>query len=160
MTTTTTMARVRPPTDSCCDPSDTAELADVGAKQNVGEHGDGEANIKIELNVMEGSAVTSGSGGAPSGGDAPWPWEADEDPVAEVDEMVCEPCEVRIPKTLFDPMLPSPQEVADHNITHTPPRRWCPICVQGSGKEHPHLREKDAMEDREGLPEFGMDYDS
>ncbi len=52
MTTTTTMARVRPPTDSCCDPSDTAELADVGAKQNVGEHGDGEANINgIEMGL-------------------------------------------------------------------------------------------------------------
>ena len=146
MTTTKTMARVRPPADSCCDLRDTAELADVGAKQDVGEHIDGKENIEIELNAMQGSADTSGSG------DAPWPWEADEDPVAEVDEMVCEPCEVRVPKTLFDPMLPTPQEVANHNITHTPPRRWCPICVQGSGKEHPHLRETDAPEDREGWP--------
>ena len=54
-------------------------------------------------------------------------------------------------------MLPSQKEVEDHNITHTPYRRWSKLCVAGSGKEHAHAREGSC--EREGLLEYGMDYD-
>ena len=38
----------------------------------------------------------------------------------EAEELLCEPCEERVPKTL----LPTAKEVAAHNITHCPYRSW------------------------------------
>ena len=34
---------------------------------------------------------------------------------------------------LRQPQQPTPQQIADHNLTHLPYRNWCPICVQGKG---------------------------
>ncbi len=39
-----------------------------------------------------------------------------------IDEDLC--AEAVAPKTLFNPLLPSAREVADHNLTHCPYRRW------------------------------------
>ena len=30
---------------------------------------------------------------------------------------------------------PTPQQIAEHNLTHLPQRSWCPICVQGKGRQ-------------------------
>ena len=43
--------------------------------------------------------------------------------------------EARVPPTLPDPQLPSPQEIAEHNRTHCPTRSWCPICTAAAGRE-------------------------
>ena len=34
-------------------------------------------------------------------------------------------------KRLFEPQLPSPDEIARHNLSHLPFRSWCPDCVAG-----------------------------
>ena len=65
--------------------------------------------------------------------------------------------EVRIPRTAFDPLLPSPQKVAEHNVTHQPFQRWCKICNEARGKEDPHARDQEGI--RDGIPEIGADYD-
>ena len=59
---------------------------------------------------------------------------------ANVLDFQCQPCEVRAPKTLWDPLLPTPLEVAEHNLTHRPYRRWCKICIAAWGREDPHKR--------------------
>ena len=69
-----------------------------------------------------------------------------------------EPCmEARVPRTAFDPLLPSAKEVAEHNITHLPYRRWCKVCCEARGREDPHSRDQQGIKD--GLPEIGADYD-
>ena len=69
----------------------------------------------------------------------------------------CQPRDVRAPRTLWDPLLPSASEVAEHDLTHRPYRRWCPICIAAWGREDPHKRGGEGIQ--EGLPEVGMDYD-
>jgi len=150
MTSKKSQARVRPLSSDCCAQSNSEELVNAEGVTNVGEHEPDHEHNREELNVMDGSTAVAG-------GPGPEQDVHDEDLFAEEQETLCVPCEVRVPKTLYDPMLPSPKEVAEHNITHCPPRRWCKICVAGAGKEHPHLRDRD--EEREGLPEYGMDYD-
>ena len=150
MTSTSSAARVSPNSFRSCDLHSGEELATVAGEKAEGEHERSEHDDQNELNVVEGPAGAGEEQSLNRGDEG-------QDLTMEVEEVVCEPCEVRVPKSLFDPMLPTPQEVEDHNITHCPPRRWCKICVQGSGKEHPHLRLK--KEDRSGLPQYGMDYD-
>ena len=41
---------------------------------------------------------------------------------------------------------PSPQEVAEHNVTHLPYRAWCETCVASRGVDDPHHRR--SFEDR------------
>ena len=36
---------------------------------------------------------------------------------------------------LRQPQQPTPQQTAEHNLTHLPYRNWCPICVQGKGRQ-------------------------
>ena len=69
-----------------------------------------------------------------------------------------EPTEARVPKTLFNPLLPSKREVEEHNLTHLPYRNWCPVCVAAKGKEQGHPRVERGGPD-EDMPEVGMDYD-
>ena len=74
------------------------------------------------------------------------------------DKVMNEPCmEARVPRTAFDPLLPSAEEVAEHNVTHVPYRRWCKICNEARGREDPHSRDQEGIKD--GLPEIGADYD-
>ena len=69
----------------------------------------------------------------------------------------CQPSDVRAPRTLWDPLLPSASEVAEHDLTHRPYRRWCLICIAAWGREDPHKRGGEGI--HEGLPEISMDYD-
>jgi hypothetical protein len=66
--------------------------------------------------------------------------------------------EARVPPTLPDPQLPSPQEIAEHNRTHCPTRSWCPICTAAAGRETAH---KTNARDKDGddvVPTMGFDY--
>ena len=65
--------------------------------------------------------------------------------------------ESRVPKILFNPLLPSRREVEEHDLTHTPYRNWCPICVAARGKEDPH-KKVDHGPPEDDMPEIGMDY--
>ena len=39
---------------------------------------------------------------------------------------------------LASPMMPTPEEVAEHNVCHVPHRAWCRHCVAGRGKADQH----------------------
>ena len=54
---------------------------------------------------------------------------------------------------------PSKKERDEHETTHIPFREWCPACVMGRGRRHPHRhvhRDDDDQEKRR--PIIGMDY--
>ena len=74
-----------------------------------------------------------------------------EDGCDEVEE------EVKV-NVIRDPGCPSREEMERHYVTHMPFRSWCPICVQGKGKENPHYRKKDKVSGDK--PTVAMDYKS
>ena len=37
---------------------------------------------------------------------------------------------------------PTPQQIAEHNLTHLPYRNWCPICVQGKGRQDNYKKQQ------------------
>ena len=49
-------------------------------------------------------------------------------------------------------------EVAAHDAAHWNYRRWCEVCVAGSGKEDIHLRSL-GMDDEPGLPIVSLHYE-
>lgn len=69
--------------------------------------------------------------------------------------------DARIPRALNAPIRPSAEEVEAHNINHTPPRPWCPPCVEAYGKEDPHWRGANSKDesDKSGIPIVSLDYD-
>ena len=42
---------------------------------------------------------------------------------------------------LRQPQQPAPQ-IAEHNLTHLPYRNWCPICVQGKGRQDNYKKQQ------------------
>ena len=50
--------------------------------------------------------------------------------------------ETQDPKQVTTPILPTEEEIRDHEVAHMPFRAWCPSCVQGSAVDDPHLRSK------------------
>ena len=54
---------------------------------------------------------------------------------------------------MLDPILPSREEVEEHEKTHLPYRNWCRRCVRGKGTEVSCRRQ-----DEPDVPEFHMDY--
>jgi hypothetical protein len=54
-----------------------------------------------------------------------------------------------------DPFEPSPQEMADHQLTHLPFRNWCRHCCRGRGIEMPHRKRPEA---ERVLPEVHFDF--
>ena len=49
-------------------------------------------------------------------------------------------------KVLPVPVRPIQQEVDLHNATHVPFRSWCPFCVNGKAKSHPHFSKSEERE--------------
>ena len=43
---------------------------------------------------------------------------------------------------LRQPQQPTPQQIAGHNLTHLPYRNWCPICVQGKGRQDNYKKQQ------------------
>ena len=46
----------------------------------------------------------------------------------------------QMPVPLTDVKVPSPAEVARHNLTHLPYKRWCKFCVAARCPNVPHVR--------------------
>ena len=44
-------------------------------------------------------------------------------------------------RPLRAPPVPTPQMVAEHEVTHIPYRSWCPACVAGRGRSYSHHHE-------------------
>ena len=63
----------------------------------------------------------------------------DEDIEAEAEEGS------EIQRPLRDPGMPTRREVLEHNLTHLSPRRWCPHCLNGKGKDSQSLWLKGAF---------------
>ena len=43
---------------------------------------------------------------------------------------------------LRQPQQPTPQQIAEHNLTHLPYRNWCPIRVQGKGRQDNYKKQQ------------------
>ena len=59
-------------------------------------------------------------------------------------------------KVLPVPVRPTQQEVDLHNATHVPFRSWCPFCVSGKAKSHPHFSKSEERES--DIPVVSLDY--
>ena len=75
--------------------------------------------------------------------------EADEEEVAQ--DMAGRAMPLQRP-----PVLPSREEVEEHNRTHLPYRSWCAHCVRGWGESRSHRNLKAASE--RSVPHVVMDY--
>ena len=67
------------------------------------------------------------------------------------------PVDAQEARPIFDPRLPSQQEVDIHSFTHHPYRNWCPVCIEAKGKPKPDLKQDGKMK---ALPVVSLDYDS
>ena len=54
-----------------------------------------------------------------------------------------------------NPLLPSEEEVREHETSHLPYRSWCPHCIKGRGKEMGHMKQ---VKVDSGVPEYHVDY--
>ena len=54
------------------------------------------------------------------------------------------------------PNGPTEEEIRKHDVTHYPPRSWCPFCVSGRFKNWPHLRRPKG--EVRMYPEVSFDY--
>ena len=59
-------------------------------------------------------------------------------------------------KPLKSPMVPSRQEVLEHDVTHYPFRSWCAHCVRGKFKSSKHSATGGGEESE--VPVVGFDY--
>ena len=100
---------------------------------------------------------------------------ADEDGPGEEEKekedsegLECSPCgpggdkeeendEARKPRVPRRPLAPTKQEIEEHEVTHLPPRDWCPHCVAGHGISNQHRISQDKDEKAIGIT-VGLDY--
>ena len=76
---------------------------------------------------------------------------ADAEP-SEEDQLQCE--EIEASKVLPTPVLPSQADIDKHMLDHFPYRPWCGMCVNGRGRERPHLR----THGKRRIPTVAFDY--
>ena len=76
------------------------------------------------------------------------------------DDAGAPPKEAHEPVALRNPIKPSAEDIAKHNITHLPYRDWCDVCARAVGREDPHYRRsrRRRHEQRGGLPRIALDY--
>ena len=94
-------------------------------------------------------AVVEGVGGPGAVEEEPRMWEEETDFEDEDGE-----AGARTTRKMVDPVLPSPDEVLEHNKTHLPFRNWCRHCARGRGVEMAHRTSKEES----GLPELHLDF--
>ena len=58
-------------------------------------------------------------------------------------------------RTIATPQQPTKAEIDHHWMSHLPFRNWCPVCVEGRGRERPHFRERSGQR---RLPTVCFDY--
>ena len=81
--------------------------------------------------------------------------------ITELEEKIVRE-EGRKPITSPVPDRPTDKEVLDHNVTHTPPKPWCPYCTMGTGMRDAHSKIKKEVPDVEvvldKVPTISVDY--
>ena len=112
--------------------------AEVEGRQRLAEMEDGIVGDRVPAAEDNGAADGS-TGGGTSGTE----FVEDE-----------ESAEIVAPKVARDPMQPTANQRALHDVLHIPFREWCAECVQGRGKDRYHLR----IADESGVPRVAMDY--
>ena len=65
--------------------------------------------------------------------------------------------EVRAPRGMKAPYVPSAKEIEAHELTHCPPRRWCDHCVRGQSKDTPHSTTRGELAES-SMVRVSMDY--
>ena len=65
--------------------------------------------------------------------------------------------EARTPWRVREPGDPTPEERAQHELTHLPFRSWCRFCVMGRGRQEGHFR-RSKKESSDNMPEISLDY--
>jgi len=70
------------------------------------------------------------------------------------DEITGYDCIIRSPKRAPQPVIPTVEEYDEHQLTHTPLKASCPICVRDQGKNFGHFRQRNVR----SIPIFHMDY--
>ena len=68
-----------------------------------------------------------------------------EEPGGESDGREMEGEEGRRVRGIVAPTRVSARERAEHELTHTPYRAWCPYCVMGRGKNTGHYKKRTTM---------------
>ena len=61
--------------------------------------------------------------------------------------------EAKVPWRVREPGDPTPEERAQHEVTHLPFRSWCRFCVMGRGRQEGHFRQE-RREGIDALPEI------
>ena len=51
-------------------------------------------------------------------------------------------------------IMPTPEEIRQHNLSHVPSQKWCPHRVAGRGKAKPHIRRSTERE----VPVIGLEF--
>ena len=94
------------------------------------------------------------------GADGPREGEADDHEAADHPQREQPlPTDGRDASVLPEPVKPSAEDIAKHNITHLPYRSWCEVCTRAVGREDPHKRRrKRKAEKASELPKISMDY--
>ena len=74
------------------------------------------------------------------------------------EEIVCGECEeAEKPIAMKAPMRPTAKDIADHDLTHCPPRTWCDHCIRGQSKDYPHTSVSGTMAEST-VTRVNMDY--
>ena len=77
---------------------------------------------------------------------------------AKASDPACEECEeAQQPLSLKAPYRPTAKEIADHGLTHCPPRAWCDHCVRGQYKDRAHVGVGGQFADS-AITRVNMDY--
>ena len=100
------------------------EEAEVGSK--AGEERQDTEHVRDD--------ATNGAGWPEEGGDQDCYPVGDDDVEDDAEE------EAEAQRPLRDPGMPTKAEIAEHNLSHLPPRPWCPHCVRGKSRDSPSLR--------------------
>ena len=61
-----------------------------------------------------------------------------------------------VAKGLRGPVVPTPAEVAEHELTHLPAKPWCEHCIRGRGRDAVHKATTERID--EVIPVIEMDY--
>ena len=61
-----------------------------------------------------------------------------------------------VAKGFKEPAIPTPAEVAEHELTHLPSKPWCEHCIRGRGRDAVHRSLNERVD--EVLPVIEMDY--
>ena len=83
----------------------------------------------------DGSAAASAQGPSPPAVDRDM-----EDPLQDDGEATAS-------KSLSQPPQPTPEEIANHRVSHIPFRSWCAACVEGRARSYAHKKHDTSHEE-------------